>query len=377
MKFNYIIILFVFVLTSCIKEKEKAGLVLKKSTQKLSFPIDESTKTKIFTLSTYTEEATGKEYLTFQNQTRNEILFYDIATQNPAFKIMPEVEGPDGIGFLRGYRIKNLDSIFVAVQGKNEVCLINKQAELKDRFRYDETEDGKILLYNAFTTFRYRPPVFINEKMYIITTCDRWAEKNPVSATIDLENKHVQALYGFEYPSFPKTENKAKKSGKESDFSRCFDGTHFIYSFYFDEDIYICNIDHTEITKVNAKSRFINQIGYTDDFGNLTFKQIAENPNYGNLIYDPYRKLYYRVAYPKVEIENDVNMLDVIEYGRKRFSIIILDENFNLIGETLFPDYTYNSWLMFVREDGLYISSSHCMNPEFSDDTLVFQKFEV
>ena len=76
-------------------------------------------------------------------------------------------------------------------------------------------------------------------------------------------------------------------------------------------------------------------------------------------------------------MENNVNMLDVIEYGRKRFSIIVLDENFNLIGETLFPDYTYNSWLMFIREDGLYISSSHCMNPEFSDDTLVFQKFEV
>jgi hypothetical protein len=67
--------------------------------------------------------------------------------------------------------------------------------------------------------------------------------------------------------------------------------------------------------------------------------------------------------------------MELLQYGRKRFSVIILDSDFRVIGETLMPDYTYNSQLMFVREDGLYISDSHYLNPEFSDDELSFRRF--
>ena len=42
-----------------------------------------------------------------------------------------------------------------------------------------------------------------------------------------------------------------------------------------------------------------------------------------------------------------------------------------------FPDYTYNSRLIFVREDGVYISNSHYLNPNFNDDTLGFNRFSL
>lgn len=351
--------------------------MLKAADETISFPIDENTKTKIFCSQLVTDKETGKEYFTFQNLGKNEILFYGINSQKLEFRIRPEVDGANGIGFLRGYIIKNLDSIFVGTQGQSKILLINKEGELKDKFSYNVAEDGKELLYSALTTYRNRPIVFIDNKMYIISTCDRWADKKPATSVIDLKEKSVEALYGFEYPTFPKTDNKAKKSGKEGDFSRCFDGKQFVYSFYFSEDIYVCSIDHTGIRKINAKSKYIPEIGFTDDYGNLTFKDIAENPNYGNLIYDPYRDVYYRVAYPKVEIEHDLKSIDLLEYGGKRFSIIIFDKDLNIVGETLFPDYTYNSFLMFIREDGLYISSSHFMNPNYSDDILSFQRFEL
>lgn len=69
--------------------------------------------------------------------------------------------------------------------------------------------------------------------------------------------------------------------------------------------------------------------------------------------------------------------ITLMDYGRKNFSIIILDKNFNIIGETLFPDYTYNSGIMFIREDGLYISSNHPMSAQYSDDYLNFQRFDL
>jgi hypothetical protein len=54
-----------------------------------------------------------------------------------------------------------------------------------------------------------------------------------------------------------------------------------------------------------------------------------------------------------------------------------LDKDFNIIGETLFPDYTYKSVLTFIAEDGLYICDSHVKNPEFDENKLSFQCFEL
>ena len=69
--------------------------------------------------------------------------------------------------------------------------------------------------------------------------------------------------------------------------------------------------------------------------------------------------------------------MELLQFGRKNFSIIILDKNFRILGETLFPDNTYNPQIIFVRPEGLYITDSHYLNPRYSDDILSFQKYEL
>ena len=69
--------------------------------------------------------------------------------------------------------------------------------------------------------------------------------------------------------------------------------------------------------------------------------------------------------------------MELIEYGRKTFSIIILDKELNKLGETLFPNYTYNSRQLLVLPDGLYICNSHFMNPDVNDDILSFIRFDL
>lgn len=68
---------------------------------------------------------------------------------------------------------------------------------------------------------------------------------------------------------------------------------------------------------------------------------------------------------------------DISLLGRSKFSIMILDKDLNVLGETLFPDNTYASNLLFVRADGLYISTSFIKNPTFSDDELCFRRFDL
>ena len=69
--------------------------------------------------------------------------------------------------------------------------------------------------------------------------------------------------------------------------------------------------------------------------------------------------------------------MQILHNGKKEFSIIILDEDLNIVGETKFPPFTYVPHICFIRKDGLYISASHFMREDYSDDWLRFQKFEL
>ena len=85
----------------------------------------------------------------------------------------------------------------------------------------------------------------------------------------------------------------------------------------------------------------------------------------------------HRIAYPEVEFERNEDFLEVFRTGRKQFSIIILDKDLNVVGETLFPPYTYNPKVIFVDKDGLYISISHYKREDYSDDWLRFQRIDL
>lgn len=65
------------------------------------------------------------------------------------------------------------------------------------------------------------------------------------------------------------------------------------------------------------------------------------------LIYDEYRQLYYRMAYPKESLQEGESLSDMMQSGRIRFSIIILDKDLNVVGETMFPENLYGSNLYY------------------------------
>mgnify|MGYP001051422699 FL=1 len=376
-KLILLLLMPLFCFISCVEKKaeRKKSYMLEASDKQLSFALDPNTKTFILALFPFTDE-NGKEHLTFQNQDQNEILFYDMNSGKFEFKVKPAYEGPNGVGKVIGYYVHTMDSIFLTSPYRCNIALIDRKAELKDVISYEKATDGTKLTLNCAISSTYSPIVMIDNEMYIMCGCNRWLEKDPVSAVINLKDKTIRA-FAYYYPSFPGADNKAKRAGMEEHLSRCYDGKHFVYSFYFDETIYIASQDHDSIKSVKVKSKYIDKVRMLDDYGNLTFIDACENPNYGNLLFDKYRNVYYRIAYPETEIEKGVNGLELLHYGRKRFSIIILDKDFNIIGETLFPDYTYNSTVMFIREDGLYISDSHYLNPNYNDDVLSFRKFNL
>lgn len=371
---NSIYLLLAFLLFSCSGAPKEESYSLVDSGKGLSFPLDRNTRNFIIALFPYTDKD-GKEYLTFQNFSQNEILFYDMDSRKLEFKIKPPYEGPNGVGEILGYHIHNLDSIFLPITFEKRFAVIDSSSKVIDMIQYEKTEDNIPLQRSYSTSATYHPFEKIGNKLYFVTGCSRWVDLRPITAYIDLTDNSVHAYTNFCYPSFPGMDNKAKRASVEDEMSRCFDGENFVYAFHFLENIQIASIDHQTIREVNAKSKYIDKIKLLDDYGNLTPNDACENPNYGNLIYDKYRNVYYRIAYPATEVDKSIKGMELLQYGRKNFSIIILNKDFEIVGETLFPDYTYNSTLMFINKDGLYISDSHYLNPEFSDDILSFRLF--
>lgn len=377
MKTQITVLIFILIaLLSCNQSttNHKTNL-LEASETNLSYALDSYTKTLIHTLLPY-EESNGQEYLTFQPLGQNRILFYNLRSCNFCFEIKADVEGANGVGFFDGYYIHNLDSIYLSNSELKEIAIINRDGIVKDVILYEQAEDGIELSDAHSITTLYKPFVVIGDQMYIISRCNRWHKVNPVSASINMNTKKIIAQ-SFVYPTSQNTKNIKKAFGIEEYMSRCYDGNRFVYSFYFDENIYVATVNHDSVYPVKAKSKYIDAVTAWDDYGNLTAKDICENPNYGNILYDKYRDVYYRIAYPKTEIKEKLNEWELFQYGRKKFSILVLDKNLKVIGETKFPNYTYHSQLMFIREDGLYISTTHIMNPQYSDDILSFQKFNL
>lgn len=364
-----------FLSLSCnSNDNNKEIVYLKEIDKQLNFPLDSETKSSIWAFFPYTD-STGKEYLTFQNERRNEILFYDIEKECLLYKINPEMEGANGVGHFFGYYIEDLDNIYLTAMRRPVITHIDKNGQIKDKIEYGITSDS--LTLGGSNSLSFRPCILIEKEMYIISQCNRMFDKNPVSATINMNNKKTKAL-PFEYPIFSVSKDKSKSFSIEMDFSRCYDGENFVYSFHYDEDIYITKPDHKLVNKVPIKSKYIPEVKFYETMASGNpMKCACENPKYGNLLYDKYRDVYYRVAYPEVELADNENYKELYAYGRKTFSIMILDKQFNIIGETLFPDYVYNPTLLFIRKDGLYISNSHIKNPNYNEDYLSFTKFEI
>ena len=98
--------------------------------------------------------------------------------------------------------------------------------------------------------------------------------------------------------------------------------------------------------------------------------------NFKNIIYDKYRKVYYRFFQPACEVSPNENITDLMKTGKK-FSIMILDKDFKVIGETLSPENIYIPVMFFILKDGLYISDNNFQNPEFNENVLSFRRMDL
>ncbi len=370
-------------LFSC-RPKEREMYTLQPSTDSLVFLLNPQTSVFIKALFPYTDEK-GNEFLTFQNDVEPQILVYDMNTQQYVKTISLDKEGADGVGIFCGYNIQSWDEIYIPCMMRNEIDVVDSEGKIRRRIQYLKTVEGKETLPIIASSFPYMPLEIINKKMYINQQCpnrrlgSRTVEDSPVTLVLDTVANELREFSLRFPPVLPSARTRGNTLGVEFLYSQAFNDTNFVYSFFFDEKIKVVSLSGDVLRTVSAKSRYLDRFDLSNqnvDLASLP-KILCQIPFYGNLIYDKYRDVYYRFVYPETEVQPNDNAMDIWQLGRSKFSIMILNKEFEVVGETLFPENTYASNHFFIREDGLYLSTSFVKNPNFSDDKLCFRRIEL
>ncbi len=372
----------VVLMFSCVSTVNSDRYSLESTDKVLSFPIMEEVKVPQYSVFLFKEKE--KKYLSFQNLPKSEILIYSIDSQRLVKKINVNTEGSNSVlGGFGGYYIVDMEHIFIPSMYVSTIFVVDTVGNVKQKIDYTKTKDGRQLI--PFIPSDKSQMKFIGNNLYIPQTMnlrlgDKAIEESPIKVVLDTIENTVEAL-PMRFPPLISHKDFGTVSAFGAEYSCCYDGDKFIYSFYADEDLYLTSSTHEKIEKKKAKSRYIDDVSVfrsTEENFQKMLKAQCEHASYGKILYDKYRKVYYRFVYPPCEIDDySGDYVELIRSGRKNFSIMILDDQLNIIGETSFPAYTYNPNISFILEDGLYISLNHIKNPDYSDDILRFQKLEL
>ncbi|WP_425637573.1 DUF4221 family protein [Algoriphagus yeomjeoni] len=345
--------------------------------QLVSLPIDSQTSNVSGGLVAFQGE--DRSWLFNVNQTNNEVQLYDLGSRKMEKRMIFDLEGPEGVGEVLGIHVQNLDSIFLFGYPSLNLNLTDTSAKFKAKYTYEPPLSyTPAFVYNAHYSYS---PILRGDKLLVNTkfgadlreVSDDTLASKKLSYVIDLKSSEVELL-PITWPAGYNTSGP-----KLLDFSMASDGEKLVYSLVADHNLYVADLDGNLNKSVEAKSQFVDQ-GFpsfreaTDRFS--TMKYVFASDRYERILWDQYRGVFYRFVYPKVVVESEGEIEQLRRFPRK-FAVMILDKELNVLGETLFPENTYYPGNSFVSQEGLYISISHPDNPNNEEDLMSFEVFKL
>ena len=383
------VILFLVVIStiSCSDKNNnnKGAISLTKDT--IAFPLKKniSAQSKKTVLRYFTHK--GKPYLGYLNPMMNEIILFDFNTQKMVKRIKYQKRGPNGVGSIRGFYALNFDSIFVTSPSahRKSVFLTDTSASIIEKITFDILEFEDELNNNSkkypigiypLTSRLNNPLIKVNEKLHVRTNIQYMhpKDKNVSNHTLGViynTQQNTKKKSPFHYPDINYIASPMVSS------HGYFNG-RFFYSFATHDDVFVYSKD-TVMQSYTSKSAFRKK-PFTKIKNNpgksikILQKEALKQPNYQNIIHDPYRNVLYRFFVPGITVKDDDN-ISLLSQCKKTFSIMILNEKFEVIGETLMPEMTLSPNLWFINKYGLYIAR-HLAHPNYDPDYLVFHKLQ-
>lgn len=350
-------IFFLLNLVSCTKhtvsiENERKGMMksnffLQEVNQK-KFYLDSVTAPKPIYSQLY-ENKSGNRILTLLNQYNNSIYFYDYDKSNSIKRVHFEKEGANGILKPLGYYIKNMDSIYVYDMVKIEIVLSDSSGVCKQRFPLKTSIDTQWSLYKPQYYFTTVNPIIEKNDNLILTGYAPFSLPkenienfyfstilNTKTGKITYQHKYPNEIYGYDYNWEGGYFTMAYPCLSVEDMS--------IYSFPVSHNLYFYNNNTGEVEIKYGGSNVAGTIQSIDHEQRRTPSQMIEESFicqdlYGPILYDSYRNVYYRFMLNAIS-----NPSMTTPREDKEFTVILMDENFNYLGEQIMGNWRRWNW---------------------------------
>ncbi len=348
------LISFIVLTASCSTDEENVAYgIYPVKKDRVSLNIDDETKG--FTLNVrFFETANGDEWLLHLNEINNTIGIYDLESGKKVRTAYYETEGPNGAGYVDGFDIVSLDSIFLLSRYQQLLSLtsLNTSDTLQVYESYRLKFSNTSTEATTYSSVSARIAV-INGKAHLAAI-----------PFVDLSIPHYKAghnflqldlaEYTFEYQNLYSERYLRPWPDLYNHIS--FDINEqkklLVFSLPIEDSIFTID-QHGRRTAYLAKSKNARPTRpFSGDLMNP--KQVSKhymlNESYGYILYDKYRNYYYRFT-EKVAREM-INKYGTDIYVRK-FGIIVMNEDFEIIGEVdeLFAG-SFPS--IFVGKKGIY-----------------------
>lgn len=312
-------------------------------------------------------DSSGNRQLTFLNNYNNIIYFYDYDKQGIIKLIRFNNEGSEAVKRPIGYHIKNLDSIYI-YSGLRQVLLANEKGKILNRISLiGEHDPNKNPLQWALSFPEYYMSTsipFMQTKMELLLSglFPGDIQKTNVKMfrfTAHINFKLDSVYFTHTYPLEIFGNNYCWGGSLPMEVFPLLhpDGKRIIYSFVPSHDLYLSNHEDTnEYERVYAGSNFAGTISSLEKktirMGpQEVVSEFVRDDRYGAILHDQFRNVYYRFmrkSMPNAPIGT--------HWDEKDITVIIMDEGFKYLGETVLgPGDIWHWQNSFVTEEGLNI----------------------
>ncbi|HMO40668.1 MAG TPA: DUF4221 family protein [Saprospiraceae bacterium] len=390
--FLVLLILKVLIITGCTFSKAPDNIPYDYTLLKageLTLPLDYDASVEIF-LSTCVQDDEGGEKLLLWNHIKNGIDVYKVESQEAILqhKIRIPVEGPGSL-IMQGFSLLGKDSIAIFPKGKlSGGILVNFAGEVipNDLALNKIRSFGKSGSYDDFllahTSNNTSPTIYFDNKLFFF--------RLPLADLSKPEN--INTNFDFEYIFDLNTRTGAGGNIHYPDMYH-----HKIWSINAlacsrtkgHDDWFVYSWDMMDSLLItNHKGKTYQVYAGTDKFSRYKLLKkpfvtkasleeqlqvVMDNFVYKKIIYDPYRKVYYRIGLQPMLYTPDELMPIYIYF--KPIVLILLDHNFNKIGEVQLPAELYDTRGIFVGKEGLYIPQTNLRNKALSENVIVFSRY--
>lgn len=377
------VLLTMLVFSSCnydLKQQVESTYTLTKHST-ISYPLDSTTAHEVLNLGALGQNA---EIFYLSNRDRGRVHFYDTQTHDKLDFIHFSNDPKNNLSGARGLKVLNKDTLVVFhrplivslySKSRNEV-LLRQNVNLP-------MYQGRWSLREAYFA-GFVDPIFVGDSNIIVNLA-------PIITRYRLLDVHASIT---NYPFLSKID---LHTGKLIDLPIYYPSStehaapSLVYSVYIEEgiDYFIVGFVHDAVLfKVDKQTGklwgeykvssqypidFSSTKGITD--GKILTDFRETNYRYYQILYDPYRKVFYRqVLHPNPEFDSSIQFFSTMD-APQGFSILIFNEDFEKLGEVDFPAKTYGYQGWYVGTEGLYISKSNYNNPEMREDFMDFDLF--